>query len=132
LAVIRLCLDTTAYSRLMRGQPKLQERLESADEVLLPVTVLGELYAGFEGGSRLAENLALLAAFRSQPGVAVIDLTDNIAQRYAAIVMSLKQQGTPIPTNDIWIAAAALENGGRIIAYDQHFEAVAGLIVEAP
>jgi len=130
--VIRLCLDTTAYSRLMRGQPKLQERLESADEVLLPVTVLGELYAGFEGGSRLAENLALLAAFRSQPGVAVIDLTDNIAQRYAAIVMSLKQQGTPIPTNDIWIAAAALENGGRIIAYDQHFEAVAGLIVEAP
>jgi hypothetical protein len=66
LAVIRLCLDTTAYSRLMRGQPKLQERLESADEVLLPVTVLGELYAGFEGGSRMAANLALLAAFRKE------------------------------------------------------------------
>ena len=118
--------------RLMRGQPKLQERLESADEVLLPVTVLGELCAGFEGGSRLAENLALLAAFRSQPGFVVVDLTDNIAQRYAAIVMSLKQQGMPIPTNDIWIAAAALENGGRIIAYDHRFKAVAGLMVEAP
>jgi predicted nucleic acid-binding protein len=116
----------------MRGQPKLQERLESANEVLLPVTVLGELYAGFEGGSRLAENLALLAAFRTQPGVVVIDLTDNIAQRYAAIMMTLKQQGTPIPTNDIWIAAAAFKNGGRIIAYDHHFEAVAGLMVEAP
>jgi tRNA(fMet)-specific endonuclease VapC len=47
-------------------------------------------------------------------------------------VTSLKRQGTPIPTNDIWIAATALENGGRIVAYDSHFEAVPGLIVEAP
>ena len=89
MAVSRLCLDTTAYSRLMRGQPKLQERLESADEILVPVTVLGELYAGFQGGHRLAENLALLAAFRSQPGVVVVAVTDNVAERYAAIVTSL-------------------------------------------
>lgn len=130
--MIRLCLDSTAYSRLMRGQPKLQERLETADEILLPVTVLGELYAGFQGGRRHEENLALLASFRSQPGVAIVDVTDNIAQRYAAIVTTLKRQGTPIPANDIWIAAAALENGGRIVAYDSHFEAVPGLIVEAP
>jgi predicted nucleic acid-binding protein len=94
--------------------------------------VLGELYAGFQGGHRLSENLALLAAFRSQPGVVVVAVTDNVAERYAAIVTSLKRQGTPIPTNDIWIAATALENGGRIVAYDSHFEAVAGLIVEAP
>jgi tRNA(fMet)-specific endonuclease VapC len=132
VAVSRLCLDTTAYSRLMRGQPKLQERLESAAEILVPVTVLGELYAGFQGGHRLAENLALLAAFRSQPGVVVVAVTDNVAERYAAIVTSLKRQGTPIPTNDIWIAATALENGGRVVAYDSHFEAVPGLIVEAP
>lgn len=130
--MIRLCLDTTAYSRLMRGQPTLRERLEAVDEILLSVTMLGELYAGFQGGLRLAENLSMLTAFRSQPGVAVVDITDNIAQRYAAIVMSLKKQGTPIPTNDIWIAAAALENGGRIVAYDSHFEAVPGLIIEAP
>ena len=81
---------------------------------------------------RLAGNLALLAVFRSQRGVAVIDLTDTMAQRYAAIVMALKQEGAPIPTNDIWIAAATLENGGRIIAYDHHFEAVAGVMAEAP
>jgi tRNA(fMet)-specific endonuclease VapC len=130
--VIRVCLDTSAYSRLMRGQPKLQERLESADEILLPATMLGEVYAGFHGGNRLEENLSLLTAFRRQPGVAIVDTTDNVAQRYAAIVAILKRQGTPIPTNDIWIAAAALENGGRMIAYDSHFEAVPGLIVEAP
>jgi tRNA(fMet)-specific endonuclease VapC len=132
VAVIRLCLDTTAYSRLMRGQPKLQDRLEGADEILLPATVLGELYAGFQGGNRLEENLSLLEDFRNQPGISVIDATDNIAQRYAVIVTTLKRQGTPIPTNDIWIAAAALENGGRIVAYDSHFEVVPGLIVEVP
>jgi tRNA(fMet)-specific endonuclease VapC len=132
MAVIRLCLDTSAYSRLMRGRPKLQERLEAADEILLPATMLGEVYAGFHGGNRLEENLSLLATFRRQPGVAIVDTTDNVAQRYATIVATLKRQGTPIPTNDIWIAAAALENGGRMVAYDSHFEAVPGLIVEAP
>lgn len=130
--MIRLCLDTSAYSRLMRGHPKLQAMLEAADQILLPVTVLGEVYTGFQGGSRPEENLSLLAAFRSQPGVVIVDTTDNVAQRYAAIVMTLKRQGTPIPTNDIWIAATALENGGRLVAYDNHFATVPGLIVEAP
>jgi tRNA(fMet)-specific endonuclease VapC len=130
--VIRLCLDTSGYSRLMRGQRSLQDRLEGADEVLLPVTVLGELYAGFRHGHREQENLSLLAAFRAQPGVVVLDTTDNVSQRYATVVSLLKRQGTPIPTNDIWIAAAALENGGRLVAYDSHFENVPGLIVESP
>jgi len=130
--VIRLCLDTSGYSRLMRGQRSLQDRLESADEVLLPVTVLGELYAGFRHGHQEQENLSLLAAFRAQPVVVVLDTTDNVSQRYATVVSLLKRQGTPIPTNDIWIAAAALENGGRLVAYDSHFENVPGLIVESP
>jgi predicted nucleic acid-binding protein len=116
----------------MRGQRSLQDRLESADEVLLPVTVLGELYAGFRHGHQEQENLSLLAAFRAQPGVVVLDTTDNVSQRYATVVSLLKRQGTPIPTNDIWIAAAALENGGRLVAYDSHFENVPGLIVESP
>jgi tRNA(fMet)-specific endonuclease VapC len=132
VAVIRLSLDTSGYSRLMRGRPKLQARLESADEILLSATMLGEVYAGFQGGTRLEENLSLLAAFRRQPGVVIIDTTENVAERYAAIVAILKRQGTPIPTNDIWIAAAALENGGRMVAYDSQFGAVPGLIVEAP
>ncbi|MEX0670132.1 MAG: type II toxin-antitoxin system VapC family toxin [Pirellulales bacterium] len=130
--MIRLCVDTTAYSRLMRGQAGVQQRLEQVDEILVPVTVLGELYAGFHGGKRADENRAILAGFCSQPGVVVVDTTDSVSQRYAAIVAALKQAGQPIPTNDIWIAAAALENGGRIIAYDSHFSVVPGLLVEAP
>lgn len=130
--MIRLCLDTSGYSRLMRGHPPLQKRLEEADEILLPATVLGELHAGFLAGSRAAENAALLAEFRRQPGVIAIDITDNVAERYGAVVAELRRQGTPIPTNDIWIAAAALENGGRVVAYDDHFRKVPGLLVESP
>ena len=62
--MIRRCLDTTGYSRLMRGNDRLRERLEEADEVLLPVTLLGELYAGFQGGRWEEENRGLLAVFR--------------------------------------------------------------------
>lgn len=130
--MIRLCLDTSGYSRLMRGHAPLQKRLEEADEILLPATVLGELHAGFLAGSRAADNVALLAEFRRQPGVVAIDITDNVAERYGAVVAELRRQGTPIPTNDIWIAAAALENGGRVVAYDDHFGRVPGLLVESP
>ena len=128
----RLCLDTSAYSRMMRGAAGLTARLETVDEILIPVTVLGELYAEFESGRRLQENLAELAAFRAQPGVEVLDLTENIAERYSRLVRDLRKQGMPIPTNDIWIAAASLETGGRLVAYDSHFDRVPGLLVESP
>jgi predicted nucleic acid-binding protein len=91
----------------MRGHTPLQTLLEHADEVCIPATVLGELYAGFHAGSRAAENVALLGQFRRQPGVSLIDITDNVAERYGALVATLRGHGTPIPTNDIWIAAAA-------------------------
>ncbi|MFM8735369.1 MAG: type II toxin-antitoxin system VapC family toxin [Pirellulales bacterium] len=130
--MIRLCLDTSGYSRLMRGHPPLQKRLEEADEILLPATVLGELHAGFLAGTRPEENIAVLAEFRRQPGVAAIDITDNVAERYGAVVADLRRLGRPIPTHDIWIAAAALEHGGRIVAYDDHFAQVPGLLVESP
>ena len=130
--MIHLCLDTSAYSRLMRGMEALRTRLEEADSVLLPVTVLGELYAGFERGARREQNLAELSRFRRKPGVALIDLTDNIAERYGRVVQILRDQGTPIPTNDIWIAAAALEAGGRLVSYDSHFAHIPGLLLESP
>ncbi len=128
----KLSLDTSAYSRLMRGSIGLKGRIEEVDAIFRPVTVLGELYAGFGSGTRREQNLAELAEFRQQPGVAVLDLTENIAERYGRIVKVLREQGTPIPTNDIWIAAAALEAGGRLVAYDAHFERVPGLLIESP
>lgn len=127
-----VCVDTSAYSQLMRGRPAPTTRLEEADTVYVPATVLGELYAGFEMGSRPADNIAELREFLDQPAVFVAETGESVAERYGKLVQQLRAQGTPIPTNDIWIAAAALETGSRLLAYDSHFERIPGLIVESP
>lgn len=129
---MRVCLDTNAYSRLMKGHAPLTELLESADEVLIPATVLGELHAGFEMGSRRDENRRQLDEFLALPGVETIAVTPDIAERYGLLVSHLARQGTPIPTNDIWIAASTLESGARLVTYDPHFYHVAGLIILSP
>ena len=129
---MRVCLDTNAYSRLMGGHAPLTQLLESADEVLVPTTVLGELHAGFELGSRREANRRELAEFLALPGVEATAITTDIAERYGILVGQLSRQGTPIPTNDIWLAAIALETGTRLITYDSHFENVPGLIILSP
>jgi len=132
VAVTTLCVDTSAYSRLMRGTPALQSRLEEADAVFLPATVMGELYAGFERGTRRDQNVRELRSFLAQPGVSALSIDDNTAERYGRLVQILRQQGTPIPTNDIWVAAATLETGGRLVSYDAHLQHVPGLLIESP
>ncbi len=129
---MRVCLDTNAYSRLMGGHPPLTELLEASEEVLVPATVLGELHAGFEMGSRREANRRQLSEFLALPGVETIAVTAEIAERYGILVSQLARRGTPIPTNDIWIAATVLETGARLVTYDPHFEHIPGLIIINP
>lgn len=129
---MRVCLDTNAYSRLMGGHAPLTHLLETATEVLIPATVLGELHAGFEMGSRRESNRRQLAEFLALPGVETIPVTGDIAERYGLLVSHLTRQGAPIPTNDIWIAATALETGARLVSYDPHFDHIPGLIILKP
>jgi tRNA(fMet)-specific endonuclease VapC len=129
---MRVCLDTNAYSRLMVGHAPLTQLLESVDEVLVPATVLGELHAGFELGSRRETNRRQLSEFLALPGVESVAVTPDMAERYGLLVSQLSRQGTPIPTNNIWIAASALELGARLVTYDPHFQHVQGLITLCP
>lgn len=129
---MRVCLDTNAYSRLMGGHAPLTQLLESVEEVLVSATVLGELHAGFEMGARREANRRQLAEFLALPGIETTAVTADIAERYGILVSQLMRQGTPIPTNDIWIAAATLETGARLVTYDSHFEHIPGLIVLNP
>lgn len=129
---MKLCLDTSAYSWLMRGREPLRVLLESASEVALPVIVLGELYAGFERGSRQRENKESLTLFLQLPGVVRVPVDEGVAERYGRLVCELLQAGTPIPANDIWIAATAMECGARLVTYDAHFEKIPGLMILAP
>jgi tRNA(fMet)-specific endonuclease VapC len=123
----RLVLDTSAYSRFRAGHPTVLDLLASADVVMLPVTVLGELEAGFAVGRRALENRATLARFLTEPFVTTLPTTAEVARRYGQIFAKLRQSGTPIPTNDIWIAAATIDAGAQLLTFDAHFRQVPGL-----
>lgn len=129
---MKLCLDTNAYVRLAAGHRPLRAAIELALDVFVPTTVLGELHAGFAMGARREENMQELTRFLSLPGVRITETTAEVAERYGLLMTMLRQAGTPLPTNDIWIAATALELGARLVSYDGHFEKIPGLLVVAP
>ncbi|MDA3938681.1 MAG: type II toxin-antitoxin system VapC family toxin [Spirochaetia bacterium] len=126
---MKLCLDTNIYSAFKNGNQKIIDILENADEVLIPVTVLGELYSGFQIGSLTEKNLTELDKFLSKPGISIIEINKDIALRYGFITKELRKQGTPIPTNDIWIASSAMDTGSILLSSDKHFKEVPGLMV---
>jgi len=126
---MKICLDTNAYSAFKNGNQEIISILENADEVLMPITVLGELYSGFQIGSLTEKNLTELDSFLSTPGIITIEISKKIAFRYGFITKNLRKQGTPIPTNDIWIAAAAMDTGSILLSRDKHFKNIPGLLV---
>lgn len=111
------------------GHEQVREELARASVVMVPVTVVGELEAGFALGRRASDNRALLAQFLSEPFVRVLDVTRDVAGRYGELMASLRRAGTPIPVNDIWIAATTLDALGRLLTFDSDFERVPDLRV---
>lgn len=129
---MRLCLDTSAYSRFMGGDERVVERIDSATWVGIPTIVLGELAAGFLLGSRLERNLAELDRFLAHPAVDEINVDRDVAGIYGEIVSALRRKGTPIPTNDVWIAACAARAGATLLTLDTRFEVVDRIGVLVP
>ena len=126
----RILLDTSAYSAFRRGHPQIQHRIREASEIQLNPIVLGELRVGFLKGTRLADNLAGLAQFLASPRVELVLVDGETAERYALILDSLRRAGTPIPINDVWIAASAMQHGSILLTTDPHFRSVAQIISE--
>jgi tRNA(fMet)-specific endonuclease VapC len=116
-----LVLDTNAYSDWRRSG-RWHHRISVANRILVPVTVIGELHHGFRKGSKFEENTRTLREFLAEPQVEVQPVTVRTAEIYGELVTLLQQQGTPLPTNDIWIAAATIEHGGRLVTSDEHFQ----------
>ena len=125
--VRRALLDTNAYGRFFGGDHRVLEVLGEAETVYLSVIVMGELHAGFRGGSRDRENRGQLSQFLAKPSVAELAVTAETAEVFGEVKDALRRAGTPIPMNDVWIAAQAIESGSVVVTFDEHFSKVPGL-----
>ena len=120
----RLCLDTSAYSNFKRGDGRSKELVDGAEWIGLPAIVVGELWTGFVLGRRREENARELEEFMANAVVVELSVDSQVARIYGEIVADLRSAGTPVPTNDIWIAAVAARAGATVLTYDDHFEAI--------
>ena len=125
---VRIALDTNRLTDLFRGDNVLAGQLGTCEEVWVPLMVLAETKAGFYGGNRQGRNEALLASFLARSTVGILLPGRETAERYARMLVQLRRAGTPIPDNDLWIAALVLENDLTLITRDSHFEQIPQLL----
>jgi tRNA(fMet)-specific endonuclease VapC len=119
---VKLALDTNRYVDLCRGVSETVALVEEADAVLIPFIVVAELRAGFALGRRPADNERVLRRFLLKDGVRPLFADDQTTHHYAAVFRQLRTQGTPVPTNDLWIAALVLQHNLVLHARDRHFD----------
>jgi predicted nucleic acid-binding protein len=125
----RMLIDTSIYSHALRGTADVVEVLRGANLIAVSAISIGELLSGFKGGRLDKQNRKELAQFLDSPRVRLLPIDEESAEFYASILDNLKSSGRPIPTNDIWISAAALQHGLPLFSKDKHFEWVPGLIL---
>ena len=127
---MNVLLDTSAYSALLRGHQPILDAMRRSETVAVSAIALGELYSGFRAGDRWAENTAQLAQFLGKPSVRVLSVTEETALRYAEVDVYLRKKGRPIPRNDVWIAAVALEHGLQLLTLDVQFREIPLLLIQ--
>jgi len=125
---VKRLLDTNAYSALKRGHGEVAQLVRDSVELAFSMVVIGELLFGFRNGTLLERNTAELEALLAHPRVTVLPVTRTTADRFGRIAAMLRKAGTPIPSNDIWIAAHAVESGAELLSFDAHFAAIPGLV----
>ncbi len=125
----KIIIDTNIYSNLLRGDSEVNDTLRQVSHIGISIISIGELLSGFRVGNRMKENRDELGQFLDSPRVAIYPLEVDTAEHYSSILNKLKQNGTPIPTNDIWIAAVALQHGLPLYTQDNHFSYVDGLLL---
>ena len=118
---MRILIDTNVYSAMRRDRPEMKAIVHRSSEILVPIVAIGELLSGFRGGSRYDSNRRELDDFLAEPYISIVNATATTADRFALIASRLKVKGRPIPSNDVWIAAQAMETGASLVSYDGHF-----------
>lgn len=123
----RLLIDTNIYSDALRGKKDVVLNLRKAELIGISTISIGELFSGFTGGKKERRNRMELEEFLDSPRVEIYTIDIETADFYARILDTLRKNGTPIPTNDIWIAATAFQNGLKMYTNDKHFNKIPGI-----
>ncbi len=121
-------IDTNAYVALKRGHEGVANLVRDSSEIAFSMIVVGELLFGFRNGDRYQRNVKDLDEFLANDRVTIVPVSRTTADRFGRIAAALRRAGTPIPTNDIWIAAHTFESGAELVTFDSHFTAVDGLV----
>ena len=125
---MRLALDTNRYVDFCRGDSHAVERVREAERIYLPFVTLAELRAGFLCGTKARHNERVLTRFLNSPRVRTLYADEQTTHHYARLFLQLREQATPIPTNDIWIAALSIQHDLPLFARDSHFDQIPQLV----
>ena len=125
---MRVALDTNAYRAAAEGEAKTVEVLQRAEEDCLPFVALGELRAGFAAGTQGRKNESRLTEFLNSPRVSILYADEQTTHHYASLFAELRRQGTPIPTNDLWIAALVVQHDLLLLTGDAHFSKISRIV----
>lgn len=125
-----IMIDTSAYAAFLRGHTEIKLSLQQAEEISLNPVIIGELIAGFSMGRQENKNRAILQEFLSSERVKMVVIDEETSERYAFIAIYLRPKGTPMPTNDLWIAASAMQHGLKVLTTDKHYLEIPQVITE--
>ena len=121
---MKILIDTNRYSDFAKGEKTAVETFTTADRIFVPFVVVAELRAGFRSGTISQRNEAVLVRFLANERVEVLYADAQTTLIYAETFARLRRNGTPIPTNDLWIAALAIQHSLPLCSRDAHFEKV--------
>lgn len=119
---MRIAIDVNRYVDFARGVDEAVACFRRADEIVVPFVVLAELRAGFRAGQRVSSNEAVLSKFLQSDRVTVLLPDEQTTHVYANVFVQLREAGTPIPTNDLWIAALVIQHDLVLFSRDHHFD----------
>ena len=126
---MKIHIDTNTFSYAKRGNLSAQSILKKAEEILISPIVIAEILIGFKLGSKEEQNKNEFYEFLDSLRLSVFEIGEMTAEHYSNIFLQLKKSGKPIPTNDIWIAASAMENGMPLATFDKIFTNIQGLLL---
>lgn len=121
---MKILIDSNRFIDFCEGQPDIVDAFEQADLLVIPFVVLTEIRVGGLTVKRGEAQVRILHELVQQPGVRVAHSTDTTAHHYASLYARLRKAGTPIPTNDLWIAALAIEHSLVLYSRDAHFDLI--------